>query len=64
MYWKPIDSCVEKEMEVAAAWCYLENDILITDDYSDPSFTSSSTSVRDSSLCCDVCAKKYSTSLV
>ena len=70
VYWKPIDCRVKKlsstrDQEVAAVRHYLENDISCRRQwllqYFDPSFT---TSVRDPLLCCDVCAKKYSASLV
>ena len=71
MYWKPIDCRVKKKLlstrdqEIAAVRHYLENDISCRRQwllqYFDPSFT---TNVRDPLLCCDVCAKKYSTSLV
>lgn len=68
VYWKPIDCHLKKQPasvrnhEVASVHHYLENDTSCGRQwllqYFDPSFT---TSVRDPTLCCDICA---STSLV
>ena len=71
VYWKPIDCHPKKKLastrdhEVAAVRHYLENDTSCRQQwllhYFDTSFT---TSVQDPLLCCDVCARKCSASLV